>query len=160
MVSTRTSWRTQFGVLGLVLEGQVLGLEACKSSKRSCPWLEDSTIFWHVKNGPRSFPILFRLEERQRASEKKFWRYYEKRELAKKISWWTLEIFRKVTKFCSENFFFLKVTFVLCLSCLVLASSLGLKRLCPRKGCPWPWPQIFLCPWSWLRGLCFLLHSW
>ena len=28
-----------------------------------------------------------------------------------------------------------------------LASSipvLGLKRFCPRKGCPYPWPRIFL----------------
>ena len=27
-----------------------------------------------------------------------------------------------------------------------LASSipvLGLERVCPRKGCPWPWPRIF-----------------
>ena len=29
-----------------------------------------------------------------------------------------------------------------------LASSipvLGLERVCPRKGCPWPWPRIFFC---------------
>ena len=29
---------------------------------------------------------------------------------------------------------------------LSLASSipvLGLERVCPRKGCPWPWPRIF-----------------
>ena len=33
---------------------------------------------------------------------------------------------------------------------LAQASSipvLGLERVCPQKGCPWPWPQIFLCPW-------------
>ena len=38
-----------------------------------------------------------------------------------------------------------------------LASSipvLGLKNVCPRKGCPWP--QIFLCPWP--RALCPRLH--
>ena len=40
-----------------------------------------------------------------------------------------------------------------------LASSipvLGLERVCPRKGCPWPWPRIFLCPWP--RALCPRLH--
>ena len=29
---------------------------------------------------------------------------------------------------------------------LALASSipvLGLESVCPRKGCPWPWPRIF-----------------
>ena len=34
----------------------------------------------------------------------------------------------------------------LCPWSLALASSisvLGLERLCPRKGCPWPWPRIF-----------------
>ena len=34
----------------------------------------------------------------------------------------------------------------LCPWSLALASSvpvLGLKRFCPRKGCPWPWPRIF-----------------
>ena len=42
-----------------------------------------------------------------------------------------------------------------------LASSipvLGLKRVCPRKGCPWPWPRIFLFPWPWPRALCPRLH--
>ena len=40
-----------------------------------------------------------------------------------------------------------------------LASSipvLGLERVCPRKGCPWP--RIFLCPWPWPRALCPRLH--
>ena len=34
----------------------------------------------------------------------------------------------------------------LCPWSLALASSipvLGLESVCPRKGCPWPWPQIF-----------------
>ena len=34
----------------------------------------------------------------------------------------------------------------LCPWSLALASSipvLGLERVCPRKGCPWPWPRIF-----------------
>ena len=44
-----------------------------------------------------------------------------------------------------------------------LASSipvLGLERACPRKGCPWLWPRIFLCPWPWPRALCPRLHLW
>ena len=44
-----------------------------------------------------------------------------------------------------------------------LASSipvLGCERFCPRQGCPWPWPRIFLCPWPWPRGLCPRLHLW
>ena len=32
----------------------------------------------------------------------------------------------------------------------------GLESVCPRKGCPWPWPRIFLCPWPW--ALCPRLH--
>ena len=45
------SSRTHFEVLGLGLEGQVLGLglEASSPRKLPCPWLEDSTIFWIVK---------------------------------------------------------------------------------------------------------------
>ena len=64
-----------------------------------------------------------------------------------------------------------------------LASSipvLGLESVCPRKGCPWPWPRaflslasrvsvlgkavlglglgFFLCPWPWPRALCPRLH--
>ena len=36
----------------------------------------------------------------------------------------------------------------LCPCSLALASSipvLGLERVCPRKGCLWPWPRIFFC---------------
>ena len=47
----------------------------------------------------------------------------------------------------------------LCSWSLALASSipvLGLDRVCPRKGCPWPW--IFLRPWP--RALCPRLHLW
>ena len=49
----------------------------------------------------------------------------------------------------------------MCLWSLVLASSipvLGLESVCPRKGCPWPWPRIFLCPWPWPQALCPRLH--
>ena len=46
---------------------------------------------------------------------------------------------------------FLKIFFFvehlrLCPWFLALSSSipvLGLERVCPRKGCPWPWPRIF-----------------
>ena len=48
-LASRTSSRTQFEVLGLGLEGQVLGLEASSPRKLACPRLEDSTIFWNVK---------------------------------------------------------------------------------------------------------------
>ena len=50
-LASRTSSRTHFEVLGLGLEGQVLGLglEASSPRKLACPRLEDSTIFWIVK---------------------------------------------------------------------------------------------------------------
>ena len=61
-------------VLGLkdVLEDTIgsLRLEH-KSSKMSCPQLEDSTIVWHVENGPRSWAMLFCLGTRQRTCKKK-----------------------------------------------------------------------------------------
>ena len=43
--SSRTSSRTHFEVLGLDLEAQVLGLDACECLKMFCPRLEDSIIF-------------------------------------------------------------------------------------------------------------------
>ena len=48
-LASRTSSRTHFEVLGLGLEGQVLGLEASSPRKLPCPWLEDSTIFEQLK---------------------------------------------------------------------------------------------------------------
>ena len=45
---------------------------------------------------------------------------------------------------------------------LALTSSisvLGLERVCPRKGCPWPCLGFFLCPWPWPRAFCPRLHS-
>ena len=35
---------------------------------------------------------------------------------------------------------------------------LGLERVCPRKG--WPWPRIFVCRWPWPKALCPRLHIW
>ena len=43
------SSRTHFQVIGLGLEGQVLGLEASSPRKLACPRLKDSTNFWIVK---------------------------------------------------------------------------------------------------------------
>ena len=43
--------------------------------------------------------------------------------------------------FCEDLFFCWRA-----LASLALASSipvLGLESVCPRKGCPWPWPRIF-----------------
>ena len=51
----------------------------------------------------------------------------------------------RLKNFCEDLFFFW-VHLRLCPWSLALASSipvLGLERVCPRKGCPWPWPQIF-----------------
>ena len=48
---TSLASRTHFEVLGLGLQGQVLGLglEASSPRKLACPRLEDSSIFWIVK---------------------------------------------------------------------------------------------------------------
>ena len=35
-------------------------------------------------------------------------------------------------------------------------SVLGLERVCPRKGCPWPWPRIFFCVLGLGLELCVL----
>ena len=127
--------RTDFEVLGLGLEGQVLGLglEASSPRKLPCPRLEDSIIFWIVK-------ILWSA-----------WKIFVKTFFFE-IAW----------KFLWRPFFFGE-HLRLCPWSLTLASSipvLGLESVCPRKGCPWPWPRIFLCPWPWPRALCPRLHLW
>ena len=122
-LASRTSSRTHFEVLGLGLEGQVLGLglEASSPRKLACPRLEDSTIFWNVK-------ILWS---------------------AWKIFWKTFFSGDRLKNLCEDLFFFfffLESTCALCPWSLALASSipvLGLESVCPRKGCPWPWPRIF-----------------
>ena len=79
-----------------------------------------------------------------------------------KILWSAWKFFWK-TFFCEDR---LKKIFfwrALALVSLALASSipvLGLESVCTRKGCPWPWPRIFLCPWPWPRALCPRLHLW
>ena len=42
----------------------------------------------------------------------------------------------RLKNFCEELFFFWRA---LALVSLIL----GLESVCPRKGCPWPWPRIF-----------------
>ena len=53
----------------------------------------------------------------------------------------------RLKNFCEDLFFFfLESTCALFPWSLALASSipvLGLESVCPRKGCPWPWPRIF-----------------
>ena len=48
--------------------------------------------------------------------------------------------------FSSVEHLRLTVSFVLGLS--LEYSCLGIERICPRKGCPWP--RIFLWPWPWV----------
>ena len=57
----------------------------------------------------------------------------------------------RLKNFCEDRFFYFIFLFFgehlrLCPWSLALASSipvLGLESVCPRKGCPWPWPRIF-----------------
>ena len=113
MESSRTSSRTDFEVLGLGLEGKVLGLEASSPRKLACPRLEDSTIFWIVK-------ILWSA-----------WKFF----------WKTFFCGDRLKNFCEDLFFGGGEHLRLCP--WSLASSipvLGFESVCPRKDCPWPWP--------------------
>ena len=132
------SSRTHFEVLGLGLEGQVLGLglEASSPRKLACPRLEDSTIFWNVK-------ILW-------SAWKIFWKTFFSGDRLKNFceDLFFFFFWRSPEKFLWRPFFFffLESTCTLCPWSLALASSipvLGLESVCPRKGCPWPWPRIF-----------------
>ena len=64
----------------------------------------------------------------------------------------------RLNNFCDDVFFFFGDRLKnfcdfgehlrLCPWSLALASSilvLGLESVCPRKGCPWPWPRFFFC---------------
>ena len=147
------SSRTQF---------EVLGLEAYKSSKMPCPRLEYSTIFWLVENGPRSWPTLLSLEERQTVCKKLFeeirlpgerlnfpenWRNFATKTLLFCCCFFeNAWVFRKIYKILELKTFFLRSLSRCVVGFWPLASSihvLGLKKVCPRKGCPWPWRQIF-----------------
>ena len=134
--SSRTSSRTDFEVLGLGLEGQVLGLglglEASSPRKLACPRLEDSTIFWKVK-------ILW-------SGWKIFWKGSFRGD--------------RLKNFCEDLFFFFFWrALALCvlgpwpwprafLSLASRVSVLGKAVLGLGLGlgfflCPWPWPRIF-----------------
>ena len=85
-----------------------------------------------------------------------FWRSPEK------FLWRPFFFGDRLKKFL-KTFFFFWEHLRLCPWSLALASSipvLGLESVCPRKGCPWPWPRVFLCPWlwPWPRALCPRLH--
>ena len=71
---------------------------------------------------------------------------------------WTVKILWSAWKKILKTFLFWRA---FALVSLVLGPSipvLGLERFCPRKGCSWRWPRIFLWPWPWPRALCFRLH--
>ena len=54
----------------------------------------------------------------------------------------------RLKNFCEDFFFFWRALALVSFWSLALASSipvLGLESVCPRKGCPWPWPRIFFC---------------
>ena len=125
------SSRTHLEVVGLGLDGQVLGLEAYKSSKMSCSRLDDSTVFDSLKMG-HGHDLLF----------------------------FTLEIGRNLAENLGRTFFFggrlqnFLGPFCFCFFWRTLApcvlgplassiSGLGLERVCPREVDPWPWPQNF-----------------
>ena len=131
------SSRTHFEVLGL-------GLEAWSPRKLACPRLEDSTIFLIVK-------ILW-------SAWKIFWKTFFWGDRLKNFVK-TFFFFGDCLKnFCEDLFFlvleiawkiFVKTFFFgehlrLCPWSLALSIPvLGLESVCPRKGCPWPWPRIF-----------------
>ena len=140
--SSRTSLRTHFEVLGLEgqvlglgLEGQVLGLglEASSPRKLACPRLEDSTIFLIVK-------ILW-------SAWKIFWKTFFCGDRLKNFCedlFFSFFFGDRLKNFCEDLFFLFWRALVLV--SLALASSipvLSLESVCPRKGCPWPWPRIF-----------------
>ena len=153
MESSRTSLasRTHFEVLGLGLEGQVLGLglEASSPRKLACPRLEDSTIFWMLK-------FCGALEK-----------FFGKRFLVE-IAWKNFEktfffIFLRSPKKFLWRPFFLESTCACVLgplpwprAFLSLASRvsvLGKAVLGLGLG-------FFLCSWPWPRALCPRLHLW
>ena len=106
-LASRTSWRTHF---------EVLGLKASSPRKLPCPRFKNSTIFWTVKILLESARNL--AENLQRPFQFSFFRDRLKKNFKDLFFW--------------EN---------LLLSLLSLASAwsifvLGLKKVCPRKGCP------------------------
>ena len=154
MESSRTSLasRTDFEVLGLGLEGQVLGLEASSPRKLACPRLEDSTIFWIVK-------ILW-------GAWKIFWKTFfcgdRLKNFCEDLFFW-----KSPEKFLWRPFFFFLESTCACvlgpwprafLSLASRVSVLGKAVLGLGLGlgfflCPWPWPRA-LCPRLYLCKAC------
>ena len=118
-LASRTSSRTDFEVLGLGLEGQVLGLglglEASSPRKLACPRLEDSTIFWEVK-------ILW-----------SGWKIFGKRFFVE-IAW---KIFVKTFFF----FFFLEIAWKIFVKTFFFFFFWRALALCVLGPWPCPWPR-------------------
>ena len=116
------SSRTHFEVLGLGLEGQVLGLglEASSPRKLPCPRLENSTIFWIVKILRSAWKFLWKTffcgDRLKNFCEDLFFFFF----------WRSLEKFMWRPFFC---FFF----FWRALALVSLVLGLGLEHFCP-----WP----------------------
>ena len=148
-LASMTSSRTHFEVLGLGLEGQVLGLGLEASSPRNLasPRLEESTIFWIVK-------ILW-------SAWKIFWKKFFCGNRLKNFCEDLFFYFEgRLKNFCEDLFFFF------------------LESTCACVLGPWPWPRaflslasrvsvlgkvvlglgFFLCPWPWPRALYPRLH--
>ena len=124
------SSKTHFEVLGLALERQVfgLGLEASSSRKLPCPRIEDSTNIWIVENLQIAWKIIFVDIFLGKHLKKNLKTFFGDR-----------SFFGEHLRLCPWS----------------LASSipvLGVERVCPRKGCPWP--RVFLRPWP--RAFLFL----
>ena len=148
---SRTSSRTHFEVLGLGLEGQVLGLglEASSPRKLACPRLEDSTIFWIIK-------ILWS---------------------AWKILWKTFFRGDRLKNFCEDLFLFFEIAWKIFVKTFFFSES---TCACVLGPWPWPRAFLslasrvsvlgkadlglglglgfFLCPWP--RALCPRPHLW
>ena len=131
-----------FEVLGL--KGQVLGLKAWSPRKLACPQLEDTFIFELLKfcGVPEKF-----------FGRRFFWRS------PKNIFGGDLFFFfgDRLKNFCGD--LFLGKHLRLCPWSLALSILvLGLQRVCPRKGCPWP--RIFFVSLALASSLCSRLHLW
>ena len=76
-----------------------------------------------------------------------FWKTFFCWRSPEKFLWRPLFFWDRLKNFCVDLFlFFFGEHLRLCPWSLALASSipvLGLESVCPRKGCPWPWPRIF-----------------
>ena len=97
---TFSASRTHFEFLGLGLEGQVLDLDACKSSKMSCPRLKDSSFSDLLKMGHGHdllFILPWKTAETSRKMGRPFFYFY---------FWRTPDFSRKFRVFSREDLFF------------------------------------------------------